>query len=118
MVAHTLHLAKMAASTSSSKQMVNALEKILTEKQTEILHLKESVKTREDLLELASKKNEKLADDLSASKSKNKVEKKLKDEEAKSAEVERKHVSEIKKLSDKVAYVESEEYTAKVLDIF
>lgn len=106
MATHVLHLVKVAALTSSSKQ-------------TEILDLKESVKTQEDLFRLTSEKEKRLSNNLFASKAKNtELEKKLNDEEVKSVEAERNYASKVKNLSDKVAYLESQEYTAKVHDIF
>lgn len=119
MASHSLHLAKLDSLASSSKQKITNLEKNVAESKAELLGLKESVKNRDNLIRLATEKENKLSEELSVLKEKNlKLEKKLKNEVAKSRGAEMMHARDIKKLSDKVAYYELEEYMAKVLETF
>lgn len=63
-----------------SRQKLAALEKDVLEKKSEILSLKEPVKTKDDSLKLANEKERKLFEELATLKAKNSdLEKKIKE---------------------------------------
>lgn len=70
LASYTMHLARIASSASSSKQMVISLEKTIKEKEIKLLKVRESIKTKEDQLQLAAERENQLSNSLNEAKTK------------------------------------------------
>lgn len=112
----------MASSADTSKQMVIALEKKVSEKDVEILSLKDSVKSVEKKLHQSLEREMQSSSKLNAAKAKiAELERKLQkeiEEKAKFKSVADKNAEEVKELTARVEHYKSAKYTEEILDIF
>lgn len=112
------HLANVASSADTTRRMVIALEKSAMEKDTEILSLKESVKSSGEKLKIMSEQESKLSAKLKTVESEIVELKKKLEESHKFKDLAGKSANDVIKIKARVAHYNSVEYTEEVINIF